>query len=373
MLLPPRFLFTEINKRCNLRCGHCDFWQRDDDDRVNYLSRERRSEIFEELAEISPDAAVVICGGEPMLDLEEYLFVTGRCRELGLTTLSVVNGTRIRNLAMAERVMREGPDEISISLNSHVAADHDATRGVDGAFDKAVRALRLLVEARRTTGLSRRRIYVMGLIHASNYRDIGGFYDFVLNDIGADKLKLNFLQPSFGQSGEVDSFFAEHGEMDAAIIEAQIREADERHDLGINPRWLSAVTMYARSAAKARDRDRGWGSKAGTSEHICNSYERNVMVDHYGMARLCFSTGFQGMRLEKPGDLKRFWRDSEPVRRRMRRCNQFCGVSHSVRRESSTLAGRRKGEQFAERALARGGEAPADRPVIERLRRRIGL
>ena len=30
------------------------------------------------------------------------------------------------------------------------------------------------------------------------------------------------------------------------------------------------------------------------------------------------------------------------IRARMRRCNQFCGISHSVRRESSTLKGRAK-------------------------------
>lgn len=32
----------------------------------------------------------------------------------------------------------------------------------------------------------------------------------MLNDIGADKLKLNFLQPSFGCNTAEDRFFAEH-------------------------------------------------------------------------------------------------------------------------------------------------------------------
>ena len=45
----------------------------------------------------------------------------------------------------------------------------------------------------------------MGLIFDENWRDLEAFYDFVLNDIGADKLKLNFLQPSFGEDGEVDA------------------------------------------------------------------------------------------------------------------------------------------------------------------------
>jgi len=27
MLPPPQFLFMHVNKRCNLRCQHCDFWK----------------------------------------------------------------------------------------------------------------------------------------------------------------------------------------------------------------------------------------------------------------------------------------------------------------------------------------------------------
>jgi hypothetical protein len=34
------------------------------------------------------------------------------------------------------------------------------------------------------------------------------------------------------------------------------------------------------------------------------------------------------------------------TRARMRGCNQFCGISHSVRRETSTLASRRPAVAF---------------------------
>ena len=58
----------------------------------------------------------------------------------------------------------EGPHEISISLNSPRREVHDRTRGVRGAFDKAVKALRLLLEARARVPGSRSRIFVMGLV-----------------------------------------------------------------------------------------------------------------------------------------------------------------------------------------------------------------
>ena len=40
----------EVNKRCNLRCQHCDFWHRDDNDRDNYLSIDRKRQILSEYA-----------------------------------------------------------------------------------------------------------------------------------------------------------------------------------------------------------------------------------------------------------------------------------------------------------------------------------
>lgn len=339
---PPRFVFMEVNKRCNLRCTHCDFWRRNDADQAHYFSLTQKLAVMDEFEAMNPEGSIVICGGEPMLDLEEYFDICRGARDRGLRVLSVVNGTRIRRAEMAERLVTDGPHEISISLNSHLPSLHDETRGVKGAFDKAVKALRLLVEAKKKLGATDTRIYVMGLIFKRNHHLIDGFYDFVLNDIGADQLKLNFIQPSFGQSGEIDTFFAEEGELDPVMLTQQIRDAEKKYGLGLNPAWIDNVEMYFEGLADIDDRARGWGAASGTRDHICNSYERNVMINHYGFARLCFSDQFPGKDLRKAGDFREFWETASLVRARMRDCNQFCGISHSVRRESSTLKGRAK-------------------------------
>jgi MoaA/NifB/PqqE/SkfB family radical SAM enzyme len=335
----PRFLSLQINKRCNLRCGHCEFWTKTDDDKTNYLNSQRLAEIIEEFAAINPKGSIVICGGEPMLDIDRYFDMARLVRQSGLRSLSVVNGTRIRSMAMAERMIAEGPDEVSISLNSHQAALHDETRGVVGAFDKATTALRLLLEARAKAGTTRPRIYVMGLVFNRNYRDLEAFHDFVLNELGVDKLKLNFIQPSFGQEA-ADPFFARHAKLDADELAAVIRRCDARFKLGLNPIWLEQVRMYFRSLQRFDDLELGWGSEARSQGHLCNTYDRNIMVDHYGMARLCFSSGFRGEQLQRYGDLRKFWEGSGDVREEMTGCNRLCGISHSVRRETSTTASR---------------------------------
>lgn len=341
MITPPQFLFVHVNKRCNLRCQHCDFWRLDDSDRQNYLPWSRQREILEEFAGMNPAGRVVICGGESMLDLEHYFSIAGTCRRLGLRALSVINGTRVRDERMAERLVGEGPHEISVSLNSQRRELHDETRGLQGAFDKAVRALRLLLKARDRVGNTDTRIYVMGLVFDGNYQELDAFYDFVLNDIGADKLKLNFLQPSFGHQAPEDRFFLDHHGVDPERLVATIRQCDAKYRLGLNPAWINQVGMYFRSLQASRTIQLGWSDRSGTSEHICNSYERNIMVDHYGVARLCFSTLFSGARLNEFGDLRRFWEGAEAIRGAMRWCNHYCGISHSVRRETSTSASRR--------------------------------
>jgi hypothetical protein len=315
---------------------------RNDDDRANYLSPARRAEILQEFSELSPRGTVPLPGGEPMLALDTYFDITRICRKLGLRSLSVVNGTRIRTPQFADRVIVEGPDEISISLNSPREEVHDRTRGVVGAFRKSVKALRLLLEARKRHPERGTRIYVMGLVFDESYRDLDAFYDFVLNDIGADKLKLNVIQPSFGHDSgsDNDDFYACHARVDPDELGAIIEHCDRKYRLGLSPVWLGQVKMYFRSLKAYQDLERGWSSSLRTTEHICNTYERNIMVDRYGCAQLCFSDGFRGMRLRKYGDLRQFWETADDIRENMRTCNRPCGISHSVRRETSTLAAR---------------------------------
>ena len=334
---PPKFLFLHVNQRCNLACRHCVYWTRDDSDRMHYMPWDRTRGIIREFAEMSPGAAVVICGGESMLDLREYFAIAGECGRAGLRCLSVVNGTQIADAAAAERMVLEGPSEVSVSLDSHIEAEHDAMRGRKGSFRMAVNAVRLLREARARLPERGMRLYVMALVHEENYARLDALYDFVLNDLEADKLKLNFLQPTFGMGGGEDEFFARYHLRNPEALAAVIRACDAKYRLGLNPAWLDDVRMYVRSVRDNGRAHRGWRSRTGTEKHICNSYERNIMVDLYGTARLCFAPDFPGFPLANAGDLRRFWYDwAEPVRTQMRRCNRYCAISHSVRRENAT-------------------------------------
>lgn len=342
----PKFLFLSINEICNLHCQHCEYWRTKQPD-LAVSSLDRQLEIIMEFAELSPGGSVVICGGEPMLDVNTYFKVCSTARALGLRTLSVTNGTMIKYHSDAIRVIQEGPDEISISLDGPNATIHDRMRGTKGAFEAATNAIYILSDVRALAAQSSNtthlpKIYVMGLLTASTATKLDEFYDLVLNNLGADKLKLNTLQPSFlntrsNQRITHDSFFEKESQLDVAQLEASLEYCNKKYNLNYNPNWVRQVLSYFRGLQGAPGLHRGWGAGLKTDEHICNSADRNIMVDVVGNASLCFATGFPRMQLKAYGDLKSFWASSGSIRAQMATCNNLCGISHSVRRENATL------------------------------------
>lgn len=278
--------------------------------------------------------AMVTCGGEPMLDLEDYYALTNGCRERGLGCLSVVNGTRIHNATAASRMLEEGPSEITISLDHWSASENDRLRGVEGAHKVASRAVQLLLEARAKRN-AKTPIYVMTILSEDTWQTLPQFYDYVLRELGADKLKLNIAQPTFQGRTVEDAYFASARITDIAGCMLSIRMCDDAYGIKRNPQWLSDVEMYLRSIKNPL---LGWSSSRGTERAICNSYDRNIMLDLYGNARLCFSEIFPATKLNSAEDLREFWlRDSLPIRGCMVGCRQYCGISHSVRASESTL------------------------------------
>ena len=334
---PPRFLFLSINEICNLRCLHCTYWQ---SSRKPQMALARRVEIVQEFSELSPRGNVVICGGEPMLDNSTYFEICRTSRRLGLRTLSVVNGTQIQNPHEALHVIEEGPDEISVSLDHPNPDMHDYVRGVPGSHATAVQALRLLLKTRGVR--PNPRIYVMGLLSRSTSLVLPDFYHLVLDVIGADKLKLNSIQPCFvqtrlGQQVNEDHFFASESQVDPTALRTSLTECSTKYNLHLNPNWIEQITSYFHNLRGIPELERGWVCGVNTADHICNSAERNLMVDVAGRASLCFSEAFRSVQLNQPGDLRQFWETSDDVREKMQACYRLCGISHSVRNSSATL------------------------------------
>jgi MoaA/NifB/PqqE/SkfB family radical SAM enzyme len=304
------------------------------------ISLLRMQEIIAEFAELSPAGKVVICGGEPTLDPAAYFGVCNTARRLGVQTLSVVNGTTITTLDDALLYAQNGPDEISISLDSPDQSTHDLARGQPGSFYCANRAVAYLLKARRLYPQNGTKVNVMGLLSASSFHQLDAFYDLVLNKLEADKLKLNAIQPSFLNPRITttvnDTFFAMESQIDPGELKKTLTACDEKWKLKLDPEWIVQMVSYFADLWQKPRLELGWGGGFITSRFLCNSWERNIMVDVAGRASLCFSSQFHGEQLTQKGDLRRFW-ENATWRGAMANCRALCGISHSVRRTSATL------------------------------------
>ncbi|NKW91558.1 heme d1 biosynthesis radical SAM protein NirJ [Rhodobacteraceae bacterium R_SAG9] len=137
-----------LTRRCNLKCRHCYTVSAD----VKFpgeLSEEQAFDTLEDLGQFRVPA-IILSGGEP-LD-SPYLFpLAKRARELTRVLALSTNGTKIYD-ETADQVAEIGFDYVGISIDG-ISETNDWFRGVDGAFDAAVRGVRELKKRDVRVGL----------------------------------------------------------------------------------------------------------------------------------------------------------------------------------------------------------------------------
>ena len=123
-----------------LKCSHC--YISAGDPQPGELSTEQAKEVVRRIVSLSRPV-VILSGGEPTLreDIFEIIrYGTGQ----GLRMVMGSCGFLIDD-AMAGDLMQAGLKKIAISLDSCTPGVHDKFRGMDGAWEKAVEAIRASV------------------------------------------------------------------------------------------------------------------------------------------------------------------------------------------------------------------------------------
>lgn len=139
----PIWCAWQVTYRCNYKCGFCGYWHDDMADEPE-LTVEQFDIGARKLAQAGT-MMISIAGGEPLLrpDLPEIIRVIGKYHFPFMTT----NGWLINEKSAAE-IMQAGIWGVSVSVDYASAEKHDARRGVDGAWERAWRAVELLSAAR---------------------------------------------------------------------------------------------------------------------------------------------------------------------------------------------------------------------------------
>ena len=133
----PYLVALNLTERCNLACAHCYLDARHlKEGGSDELSTADIKRVLGEIAEVGPEAMVVLTGGEPTLrpDLPE---LANHASGLGLMVVVGTNGMsltvdRVRSLQQA------GVAGMGISVDSLDAEIHDDFRGLKGAWARTM-------------------------------------------------------------------------------------------------------------------------------------------------------------------------------------------------------------------------------------------
>ena len=139
----PRMIAWEITRSCNLACIHC---------RASALHGPYEGELSTDEAKALLDniksfsnPIIILTGGEPLARADFYeIAIYGH--DIGLRMVLGTNST-LMTPEIAAKVKEVGIPRMSVSIDFPIAEKHDEFRGHPGAFDAAVRGIKIAQEA----------------------------------------------------------------------------------------------------------------------------------------------------------------------------------------------------------------------------------
>jgi radical SAM protein with 4Fe4S-binding SPASM domain len=248
----PLVMSWNVTRECNLKCSHC-YLNADEKKLSNELSTQEGKQLMDQIQEVSRPL-LVLSGGEPMLrpdifELIEYGAKKGIKMGLGS------NGYLIDD-TVANKLKTAGIATVSISIDSHIPAQHDDFRGVNGAWERAVNACKSL---RKNNVL----VQVNTTLTHENYNQIDDIMSLA-ESIGVENFHLFFLVPT-GRGTKLTDISPQKYEDMITTTFAKVH----RHRLNVRP---SCAPQFMRIAQGMNMDMRQWIRGCIAGMHYCRIY-----------------------------------------------------------------------------------------------------
>lgn len=137
----PSTVFWDITGECNLRCAHC--YNFEGMRHENELSTVEIKRTLEEMSAFGVKS-ISFSGGEPFMR-KDMLEIVHHATDLGFDSVGVSTNGILLDRDIAGQLTAANLN-VQISIDGDEAQVHDMARGVKGAFDGAVRGIKLLLE-----------------------------------------------------------------------------------------------------------------------------------------------------------------------------------------------------------------------------------
>ncbi|AIS51558.1 radical SAM domain-containing protein [Thermoanaerobacter kivui] len=185
VLKGPHQLAFDITNKCNFRCLHCYNSSGENIVVNNELTDE---EVINFIKEIGEMKLFNVCfrGGEPLIRKELIYKCAKLLIEAGTTYVSLVTNGYLMTEDIAYQLKKSGIDRIQISIDGACPTTHDKLRNKKGAFDKAIKAIKIL----KNVGIS--NIDVSFCPTSFNIAEFDEVHS-LLNELGIKELRVQPL------------------------------------------------------------------------------------------------------------------------------------------------------------------------------------
>ena len=153
-------------KTCNLRCRHC--YMDSDGRKYDELSTAEAKQFIDDLAEFKVPV-LLFSGGEPLIRAD-FFELASYAAERGIRPTLSTNGTLI-DRETAHRIKEIGVGYVGISLDG-LSDVNDKFRGVEGAYERAMRGIENCVAVGQRVGLR-------FTINRHNFEELDRIFDFI--------------------------------------------------------------------------------------------------------------------------------------------------------------------------------------------------
>jgi len=226
----PLVISWNVTLKCNMKCPHC-YINSAEGKLPDELNTMEAFNLIDQLAEVTRPL-LILSGGEPLLrqDIFEIIsYAKKRGFKVGLGS----NGSLI-NWDVARRLKEVGVDIVSISLDSINPEKHDSFRGVKGAWEKAVNAIKTLIDNDVI-------VQVNTTITKENHAEISQIIKFA-EDLGVENFHLFFLVPT-GRAARMEDITPEDYEDMIRQILIELHECSLNVKFSCAPQFMRIISQ----------------------------------------------------------------------------------------------------------------------------------
>ena len=233
----PLLATFQLTNKCNFNCRMCNIRN---NPRQDTLPFEPFKRIIDDLADMGT-AFVSLSGGEPLLIRNILDYVIYAKSKIPFVNL-VTNGYLLTE-ETAVGIAKSGLDSLSVSIDA-LGAKHDAIRGVVGAFDRAIGAIRLVKKYSSATGIT-----VNTVISPWNLDDILALTELVASMGVRQKFQPVYVHPEF--NGQAANYQApKTQEIDISKVKAVIAGLLKKKSVSNSAYFLNCIPDFFSGAFK---------------------------------------------------------------------------------------------------------------------------